>query len=251
MKSKAAFTRKDVIVVLGCVVFLLATVGAIGESGRKRAKQMVCLSNLRQWGTAFMMFADDNEGYFMGGRPSDNWWSVLEPYYKERNLLLCPTAVDPDKNPWEGYGNFGTWGPTWFPEGFYGSYGVNEWVNNPLAHPQVYRPEEYWRTPNAAGAETIPLLLDAYWDQGWVESFDWVPDWPGQWESVGMDDMAHFMIVRHPGGDNCGVFMDYSARVVNVRDLWFLRWHRNYPDGELAAELNDPEHWLNNLSHYD
>ena len=48
MKSKTAFTRKEVVVTLGCVVFLLATVGAIGHSGRKRAKQMVCLSNLRQ-----------------------------------------------------------------------------------------------------------------------------------------------------------------------------------------------------------
>jgi len=246
MKSKTGFTRKDVFVISGCVVFLLATVGAIGESGRKRAKEMVCLSNLRQWGSAFMMFAEDNDGYFMEGRGSNDWWSALEPYYKDRNLVLCPMATDPGKNPWEGYGNFGTWGPSWFPEGFYGSYGVNEWVCNP-SDPHYGHPEKYWRTPNAAGAGGIPLLLDAYWDQGWPEIFDRVPEWPGQWESVGGDDMSHFVLIRHDGAIN-GVFVDGSCRRIELKCLWNLNWHRGYP---LDIVISDWPSWMDELPDCD
>jgi hypothetical protein len=212
-----------------------------------------------------MMFAADNEGYFMEGRHPDfskfnPWWRALEPYYKERNLLRCPEASNKEKKAWTDGGNHGVWGPDWFPpkppngDGpWWGSYGVNEWVCNPPSDPSVYRPEKYWRTPYAAGAETIPVLLDAWWDQGWAEVFDWFPDWPGQWSGIGMDDMGHFMIVRHPFGENCGLFMDYSARIVSIRDVWSLRWHRCYPTDPnmLPAELNDPGHWINNLSQYD
>ena len=39
MKSRTAFSKKEVVVVLGCVVFLLANLGAIGSRGRQRAKE--------------------------------------------------------------------------------------------------------------------------------------------------------------------------------------------------------------------
>jgi hypothetical protein len=102
MKSRTTFTRKDGFVVLGCMVFLLVTVGAIGESGRKRAKEAVCASNLRKLGTAFEQFTGDNDSYFHEGYwglpdcVTTNWWfHALKPYYKNQNLCLCPMASVP------------------------------------------------------------------------------------------------------------------------------------------------------------
>ena len=69
MKPGTAFTKKDIIVVLGCAVFLLANLGAIGSGGRRRAKELLCQSNLRQWGAAFSMYTDNNNGYFWNPMP--------------------------------------------------------------------------------------------------------------------------------------------------------------------------------------
>ena len=67
MKAKTAFTKKDLIVALGCIVFLLANIAAVGKGGRNRAKQLVCLANLRQLGSAWFAFAQDNDGRLVGG----------------------------------------------------------------------------------------------------------------------------------------------------------------------------------------
>ncbi len=243
-------TKKDVVVVVGCILFLLATLGTIGDSGRRRAKEMVCLSNLRQWYDVFMMFANDNGGYFMGGRNTgENWWQVLEPYYVDRNLLLCPMATSLMKTG-EPVFNYGTWGPAWFPDGFYGSYGINEWISNPVYQsgqtPMYGDGRKYWRTPNVAGADKIPLLADAWWDQAWAESFDTIPDYPGMWDVAGTgDDTGHFCVARHDNAIN-GVFLDGSAKRIELQCLWYLDWNR-LSDTEDAPAYEDFPNWLKEL----
>ena len=44
--------RKDAVVLTGCVLFLMASLGAIGANGRQKAKSILCLSNLGQASTA-------------------------------------------------------------------------------------------------------------------------------------------------------------------------------------------------------
>jgi len=201
-----------------------------------------------------MMFAEDNDGYFMGGRSitdwrNNIWWAALEPYYLDRNLLCCPMAKDPYKNPWEGYGNFGTWGPTWFPDGFYGSYGLNEWICNPVFKkgewPMYGDEKKYWRTANVAGMDKIPLLADSWWSQGWCEAFDWIPTYPGEWEGRFGDDVAQFCIVRHDGGIN-GIFLDGSAKRIELQCLWRLKWNR-LSDMEEAPTPEEFPDWLKEL----
>ena len=67
MKAKTAFSKKDLVVVLGCIAFLLANIAAVGKGGRNRAKQLVCLANLRQLGGAWLTFAQDNDGKLVNG----------------------------------------------------------------------------------------------------------------------------------------------------------------------------------------
>ena len=95
MKSKTTFTKKDLVVVLGCIVFLLANIAAIGEGGRKRAKAAVCQSNLKQWIYLLSLYADDNEGSFPPGwsMPKGMWMSRLRPYYQDDSIRLCPMAT--------------------------------------------------------------------------------------------------------------------------------------------------------------
>jgi len=120
MKSTTAFTRKDIVVVMGCVVFLLVNLGAIGSGGRRRAKRLVCLTNLRQLTLAWTQYANDNDGKLVNGdtgeydiiHPDETPWvlrdwgtddmevkrnailnGALFPYCKDIKLYKCPMGV--------------------------------------------------------------------------------------------------------------------------------------------------------------
>lgn len=69
MKSKIALTTKDIVVVLVCLIFLVINVGAISSRGRRRAKRILCLTNLKQLTLAWTQYADDNGGFIVNGAP--------------------------------------------------------------------------------------------------------------------------------------------------------------------------------------
>jgi prepilin-type N-terminal cleavage/methylation domain-containing protein len=263
-KRQKAFTLVELLVVIAIIALLMSILMPALARVRRQAKLVLGQSNLKQWGSAFAMYCDDFDTKMMAGRANDSaeyfnpWWRALEPYYKDRGLLRCPEANNKDKNAYLTEGNHGVWGTMWFPpeppngDGpWWGSYGINEWLCNPPGIPDIYKPQKYWRTCQIRKSYQVPVLLDAWWDQAWAEITDWMPEWPGQWEGEGGNDMAHFMLVRHPAGDNNGLFMDYSVRIVPVKEVWSLEWHRDYDSTLLPAEFKDPTHWINNPGRYD
>ena len=240
MKSKAGFTKRDVVVVLGCAIFVLMNIGAVGHRGRERAKEAVCLSNLLQMGKAALMFTNDNDGYFQVGNYSsathqathwDHWASAWEPYYVRPNLRCCPVAVipryDKDGNPTDIENPFAAWGISgggddnrWIRGGHYGSYTINGYVCNKPTAP------DNWKTPHVAGAENIPLMSDGMW----IDSWPWHNDGPPEYENVHYlvtGGMGRFCVNRHNGAVNV-VFLDWSARKVGLKELWKLKWCRSY-----------------------
>jgi hypothetical protein len=267
MSSKAVFTKKDVVVIVFCGVFLLATVGSVGVSGRRRAKEAVCLSNLRQWGTVFLAFAADNDGYFMEGWTGESvagpphtryWMEALRPYYGNNyNLRCCPEAVVPGTDLGQGqYGGAGTftaWGVfsgecgepssgwSWVVACDYGSYGNNAWICNPPPGHSVWWPYQqdfHWRIANVAGADSIPLFGGHQWLDCWPNPYDEPPNYDGEpW--MNGSQMGRVCVNRHNGFVNW-VFLDASARKVPLKCLWKLNWHRAFdPDrGPTEEEFN-------------
>lgn len=67
MKLRRGFTIIDCIVATACVALVLMTTGAVGRSGRERAKRAVCLNNLKQLTEAWRQFADDHRGSLING----------------------------------------------------------------------------------------------------------------------------------------------------------------------------------------
>ncbi len=274
MSTRTAIGRKDVVVTFVCVVFLLATLGAVGSSGRRRAKEAVCLSNLRQWGSAFHMFAEDNEGYFMEGWTNQQvqgpihkryWMEALRPYYDNPDLRCCPEAAIPGTeiglSPWGRNGTFTGWGifsgecgeasPSWpWVVGCdYGSYGVNAWVHN-IDVDQTWgisNKDIHWRTPNIEGAENVPLFGDHHFLDCWPHYTDDPPEYDGQnWGQAGQ--MGRICMNRHSGFVDW-VFLDGSARKVGLKELWTLKWHREYDTcGEWTecggVEAEDWPEWM-------
>jgi prepilin-type N-terminal cleavage/methylation domain-containing protein len=257
MYRQRGFTLIELLVVIAIIALLMSILMPTLAKARRMTRAAMCMSQEKQWGSFFTMYTDDFDGSFMAGRFSsnwkDNWWAVMEPYYKDRSLLCCPMATDPDKNPWEGYGNYGTWGPQWFPDGFYGSYGINEWISNPVIKAGQTSGSElrdsanqakYWKNTNVKGQSSIPLLGDSWWDQSWAEADDWIPDYAGQFEGT-YDDMAHFCLDRHDGFINM-LFMDYSVRKIKIPQLWDFPWHRGF-DFEDAPTAHNFPIWIRKL----
>ena len=261
-------TKKDAIIILCCTVFVLINLGAIGNNGRRRAKEMVCLTNLLKWGKVFEIYTNDNDGKFNtrygdGGR----WFDTICDYDTYKNMKLCPMATT-IANP-EGKPGIDWWGSTFLgwgkipslgehPINYYGSYGINGYVYVP-GHDPLYKPAaRFWGTPNVEGASDIPLLLDCYFWCGWPDDDDTPPEYDGQRITSDENSMNRYCLNRHDGGINC-IFMDFSARKVGLKELWTLNWHRGFnranawtPAGGVTPQdwANWGDGWLANFKTY-
>ena len=110
-----------------------------------------------------------------------------------------------------------------------------------------------WKTPQVRGAARVPLLLDAKWIDGWPNPANAPPAYYGQpWQ--GQSNMARFCVDRHNAVVN-GVFLDWSVRKIGLKELWTLKWHREYDTagpwtrlGNVRAE--DWPLWMRSFKEY-
>jgi prepilin-type processing-associated H-X9-DG protein len=120
MKNRINVTKKDMVIVFACAVFLLVNIAAIGTGGRERAKRTVCLSNIKSLTSAWIIYADENDDKIVNGdteefssdRVSNRCWvlkdwaagmtlddkinaikgGALFPYCNDVRLYKCPIS---------------------------------------------------------------------------------------------------------------------------------------------------------------
>ncbi len=138
-RRRAAFTLIELLVVIAIVAILAALLFPVFAQARGKARETACVSNLRQAGLAFSMYAQDYDGaYPCAVDPADRdtpqiWDSlpafkaeipvlpwlhiVLQPYAKSREIFHCPSDTGvgiEDFTGWElnaaptCYGKYGT-----------------------------------------------------------------------------------------------------------------------------------------------
>lgn len=242
MRTRKAFTLIELLVVIAIIALLMSILMPALSRVKGQAKTIGCRSNLRQWNFYFSMYTGDNNGYFEAGVGSGHtyhWMNALRPYYKnDHKIRCCPTAMKPliDENgnaapEWNVFSAWGRfWGEGYAPEGDWGSYGINGWVENPPAsYTTVYENFETvnnWRTPNVKGAAYVPLFMDALRFNVFPRHTDTAPPLEDMaWE--GMEHMRRICLNRHDGGINMA-FLDWSVRKVGLKQLWTLKWHKAY-----------------------
>lgn len=144
--QRRGFTLIELLVVIAIIAILASILFPVFARAREKARQTSCLSNLKQIGTAFMMYADD---YDESTLPSELAWPVtdaainsqlnlfwpyiIQPYIKNRQILECPSRGKWQPDPSDGrqhwgYGQnaaFYTAGDSYTPpEGLFDSYGL-------------------------------------------------------------------------------------------------------------------------------
>jgi len=261
MGKRRGFTLVELLVVIAIIAILMAILIPALQRVRRQAKTVVCRSNLSQWGIIVALFAHDNEDKMPqsisgnGVNARDAYWmGATMPYYEDPKIRFCPsTKPDPVNNRtiWDDddYGStFEEWGfiagsstATWWDEYPEGSYGFNDWIANPPSttgnYWRYYDVTLAWRTITARGASRIPVFLDSAFLDGFVFDTDTPDPLPederplgsagpvtGRWDS---NAMRLHCIVRHEGTIN-GVFLDLSARKNGLKELWTLKWHKEF-----------------------
>ncbi|RYG35606.1 prepilin-type N-terminal cleavage/methylation domain-containing protein [bacterium] len=85
---KKAFTLIELLVVIAIIAILAAILFPVFAQAKAAAKKTECLSNVKQLGTATMMYLGDNDGFYpkrIDGTDNaevDQWVDMIQPYVR-------------------------------------------------------------------------------------------------------------------------------------------------------------------------
>jgi prepilin-type N-terminal cleavage/methylation domain-containing protein len=221
------FTLIELLVVIAVIALLMSFFMPALERSKRQAKCVICQSNLHQWAQVFSMYTSEFNGLFPKDcHAPDDYSTLAKPYLKDERLRLCPTATRTvDKGGRQPFA-------AWQIDDIIASYGLNDWILS--GWPGISDEQDRWlsKTPNARGINNVPLLMDC-------SIFTYVNprhyhEPPAYEQDViyqlgkAEGEIKRFCVNRHDEMTN-GLFLDFSVRRVGLKEIWELRWHRNWP----------------------
>ena len=280
MCRRRGFTLIELLVVIAIIALLMGILMPALSRVKKQARSVACQALLKQWGSIWVMYCDDNDGRFCEAGGLDwqrgTWVIALRPQYRTKSeILLCPAAGKRRSTGGASYVAYGDSTHTYimgdggiFNSREEASYGANDWIYYGEGTGKIQgRPIPWnWKTKDVAQASQIPVFADTMWRGGGPcyttsdtgapsRAFARIipPQFDGQWIDAGYE-MMHFAINRHQTGNNM-LFMDWTVRSVGLKELWTLKWNRKYPvNGPWtragAVKPTDWPEWMRNFREY-
>ncbi|QNN22321.1 DUF1559 domain-containing protein [Planctomycetales bacterium ZRK34] len=267
---RKAFTLIELLVVVSIIALLIAILLPSLSKAREVAKNAVCMTHQRQLGLALTMYANSyRDRMFPYYKDPDTtnlirshfWMTVLEPFYLDKKVMLCPSApVDYERQwsystdtplPYSGWGTFEVaWGkpepatPTKsFLPGYDGSFTWNAWMhggrNYSIGANNAEDDRRHYKQFSAVKhADSTPLWTDGTWVDMWFRNQPGAVSWPPT-RLTGTDGTGRICIDRHQYAINA-VFADGGARRVELPDLWRLYWNTDSVPMDPPTQLPPP-----------
>ena len=92
------FTLIELLVVIAIIAILAAILFPVFAQAREKARQISCLSNARQIGTAMQMYIQDFDevtpSIIVGGPQNQDFYSLVQPYSKNLQMFFCPDRTE-------------------------------------------------------------------------------------------------------------------------------------------------------------
>ena len=258
-RSLPGFTLIELLVVVAIIAILASLLlPALGHA-KARAKAAHCVSNLKQWGIFWHIYAGENNERFPGdpnfGWARGLWLNALQKHWSDKaDLLLCPVATKRRENG-ALYGGKDTayiMGVASHADSEMASYGLNCWAYDSAGGTDLYghRGDWHWKNlSNVFAASRVPIFGDSMWRGAWpeytvLEAFN-PPPRPETYTSETSFwnyEMQHFAVPRHGMAVNI-LFMDSSVQLTKIKALWQLQWHREFDTGVWKSKVDFPQ-WL-------
>jgi prepilin-type N-terminal cleavage/methylation domain-containing protein/prepilin-type processing-associated H-X9-DG protein len=95
---RSAFTLIELLVVIAIIAILAAILFPVFAQAREKARQISCLSNVKQLGLGFMQYEQDNDEQFPANQYNSGtnrflgqgWGGKIYPYVKSAGVYKCP-----------------------------------------------------------------------------------------------------------------------------------------------------------------
>ena len=198
--GRRAFTLIELLIVIAIIAILAGILIPALNSAKKKARQTLCLSNLRQIGQGCRIYQDENDEFFPG------WLSSLNPLLiSDPKLFVCPMDPDPDNSKW-------------------GVRSANRHKNSPDFNSVICTFDGFapyhkgWGPPNTKDVSHVSYIYEfcaGFWPESWGgdsvaddggNSETVKPDSTGTWQSVKRNVLA----VRH----------DWINKIPMIRCFW-------------------------------
>lgn len=244
MSNKRGFTLIELLVVIAIIAILMAILMPALRRVKEQGKMITCLGNLRQWNLIASMHTEENDGKFWDsddGTPGYWFIAYMEERYQSRiknKLWFCPSGTKPVRTESgttiDTFNIFNSWGiftrsdhSGLCRDGIAGSYGINGYCLIPKSPPFEggVSAENGWKTAGGRGSSNVPWFVEALRFDLWP--LDTHAPAANEFAAWSDNNMARCAINRHQGFVNAA-FMDWSARKVGIKELWTLKWHRQF-----------------------
>ena len=97
-RARRAFTLIELLVVIAIIAILAAILFPVFAQAREKARQTMCAGNLRNLGTAIIMYTQDYDelyplaAYALSGFSFVTWHDLTDPYTRNQQIWHCPSS---------------------------------------------------------------------------------------------------------------------------------------------------------------